>query len=64
MKLSRLLRAAEPFEIVTIVYLCGEKSTILFSGGCHDFRLGRKDYDVVLFQKEKDASFTILVKEE
>ena len=61
LKLSKLLRAAEPFEIVTIVCLRGEKSSILFSGGCKDFRLGYKDYDVVLFQREKDGSYTILV---
>ena len=62
MKLSRLLHATEPFEIVTIVLLDGAKSTILFSGGSRDFRIGYRDYDVVLLQKEKDESYTILVR--
>ena len=62
MKLSKLLQAADPFEIITIVYLCGEKSRILFSGGCHDFCLHNRDYNVVFFQKEKDQSYTFLVQ--
>lgn len=61
-KLSKLLRASEPFEIVTIILLNGEKSTIIFSGGGRDFKFRCKDYDVYMIQKEKDGSYTILVK--
>lgn len=63
MDLQRMLLAFEPYAIVTVVLLDGCKTMIIYSGGSMDFRRRSKSYEVVHFHREKDGSYTILVKE-
>jgi len=63
LELEKLLLSFLPYTIVTIVLLNQYESRIIYSGGAMDFRRMHKAFEVIRLEKERDESYTILVKE-